>query len=79
MASLYVFSIGKKILHRKNSVACVGDSITNGTYYPFDLWMLLGSNYTVGNFGVGGTTASLNSFSPYMNTSSISKCKGFST
>ena len=48
-------------------VACVGDSITEGTEYPADLWMLLGANYTVGNFGVGGSTVSLNSQKPLMN------------
>ncbi len=78
MASLYLFSVGKKDSSAETiRVACVGDSITNGTYYPFDLWMLLGSNYTVGNFGVGGTTASLNSFSPYMNTSAFQNAKAF--
>jgi lysophospholipase L1-like esterase len=51
-------------------VACVGDSLTQSTAYPYDLWMLLGtSNYTVRNFGVGGTTVLLNSQTPYMNTS----------
>ena len=34
-----------------------------------DLSMMLGANYTVDNFGVGGTTVSLNSQTPYMNTS----------
>lgn len=51
-------------------VACVGDSLTQSTEYPYDLWMLLGTaNYTLGNFGVGSTTVSLNSETPYMNTS----------
>ena len=42
-------------------VACVGDSITVGSNYPNYLWMLLGSDYVVGNFGVGSTTVSLHS------------------
>jgi acyl-CoA thioesterase-1 len=51
-------------------VACVGDSLTQSTEYPHDLWMLLGTaNYTVGNFGAGSTTVLLNTETPYMNTS----------
>jgi lysophospholipase L1-like esterase len=50
-------------------VACVGDSITQSTGYPYDLGVLLGANYTVGNFGAGSTTVSLNTQTPYMNTS----------
>ena len=37
-------------------VACVGDSITEGSGYPFQLNLMLGSNYIVGNFGVSGST-----------------------
>jgi acyl-CoA thioesterase-1 len=44
-------------------VACVGDSLTEGSEYPLNLWMLLGNNYTVGTFGQGGTTVSLNATS----------------
>ncbi len=61
----------------KIRVACVGDSITGGTYYPDDLWMLLGSNYTVDNFGVGGTAASLDSTSPYMHQIEFQRAKQF--
>ncbi len=50
-------------------VACVGDSLTQLTYYPNDLRQMLGSDYTVRNFGVGSTTVSLESETPYMNTS----------
>jgi lysophospholipase L1-like esterase len=51
-------------------VACVGDSLTQSTEYPLDLWVLLGNErYTVDNFGAGSTTVSLNSETPYMNTS----------
>jgi acyl-CoA thioesterase-1 len=50
-------------------VACVGDSLTQSTEYPYDLWMLLGtSEYTVRNYGAGSTTVSLDSETPYMNT-----------
>ena len=47
-------------------VACVGDSITEITSYTSHLQSMLGSNYTVGNFGVSGSTVSLNSSKPYM-------------
>jgi lysophospholipase L1-like esterase len=58
-------------------VACVGDSITEGTEYPDDLWMMLGNNYTMGNFGVGGATASLESDKPYMNQIEFQEAKQF--
>jgi acyl-CoA thioesterase I len=50
-------------------VACVGDSLTQSTEYPYDLSTQLGTKgYTVRNFGAGSTTVSLNSETPYMNT-----------
>ena len=58
-------------------VACVGDSITQGSGYPNKLQMLLGSDYTVGNFGVSGSTVSLNSTIPYMNQSAFKKAEAF--
>ena len=58
-------------------VACVGDSITEGTEYPADLWMMLGANYTVGNFGVGGATVSLQSEVPYLNQTELQNAKKF--
>ncbi len=47
-------------------VACIGDSLTEGSNYPEDLWILLGANYTVGNFGYSGTSVSLHAPTPYM-------------
>ena len=47
-------------------VACVGDSITEGSGYPDNLQIMLGPEYDVGNFGVSGSTVSLNSERPYM-------------
>lgn len=47
-------------------VACVGDSITEMTKYTADLQAMLGSNFTVGNFGVSGSTVSLSTYKPYM-------------
>jgi len=58
-------------------VACVGDSITAITGYPSDLQSLLGSGYTVGNFGVNGTTVLLDSWNPYMNQSEFQKALDF--
>ena len=58
-------------------VACVGDSLTCGTDYPVDLWLMLGSNYLVGNFGVNGATVFLNSDNPYINASALQVAKRF--
>ena len=61
----------------RTRVACIGDSITAGFHYPDYLWMLLGSNYTVRNFGVGGSSISLKSGTPYMNQSAFQQAKHF--
>jgi acyl-CoA thioesterase I len=58
-------------------VACVGDSITEGSEYPYALWMLLGSNYSVGNFGKGGATVSMKGSTPYMNETVFEEAKKF--
>ena len=58
-------------------VACVGDSITRGTEYTLYLWDLLGSEYIIGDFGVGGATATLNSESSYMNETALELAKQF--
>jgi lysophospholipase L1-like esterase len=58
-------------------VACVGDSITQGSGYPAKLQLLLGTNYLVGNFGVAGTTVALNSSSPYMNQTAFQRAEEF--
>jgi len=58
-------------------VACVGDSITENSGYPSDLQSLLGSNYSVGNFGVSGSTVTLNSWKPYMNQSKFQDAEDF--
>jgi acyl-CoA thioesterase-1 len=58
-------------------VACVGDSITEGSGYPDKLQTLLGSNYIVHNFGVSGSTVSLNSTKPYMNQTAFRKAEVF--
>jgi len=46
-------------------IACLGDSITNETYYPADLQALLGQNSTVRNFGMDGATVNFDSNRTY--------------
>jgi acyl-CoA thioesterase-1 len=58
-------------------IACVGDSITEGTRYPNDLSTMLGSNYSVRNFGAGATTVSLESDKPYMDQPAFQSAKEF--
>lgn len=58
-------------------VACVGDSITAGTEYPVDLWQLLGPNYVVGNFGIGGATVALGTHSSWINETGFEVAKQF--
>lgn len=78
IAAFYIVTNGnKKTSTAKILVACVGDSITQGTEYPADLSILLGANYTVDNFGVGGTTVTLDSLSPYMNTTAFQNALEF--
>ncbi len=64
-------------------VACIGNSITQGfgqtnsNSYPNQLDTLLGDNYEVRNFGVGGTTMLKNGDSPYWNEGSLTSAKQF--
>jgi lysophospholipase L1-like esterase len=58
-------------------IACVGDSITEGSGYTVKLQAMLGAGYVVGNFGVSGSTVMLNSDKPYMNQSAFQKAKLF--
>jgi lysophospholipase L1-like esterase len=58
-------------------VACIGDSITAGTQYPVDLWNLLGSDYLVGNFGIGGATVSLGTGSSWIYEAGFEVAKRF--
>lgn len=59
------------------NVACIGDSITEWSKYPETLQTMLGANYTVGNFGVAGSTVLLNSNKPYMKQSAFQEAKAF--
>ncbi|HUK84725.1 MAG TPA: GDSL-type esterase/lipase family protein [Candidatus Acidoferrum sp.] len=63
--------------HKLVRVACVGDSITQASGYPAKLQLLLGTDYFVGNFGVSGSTVSLNSTRPYMNQTAFQKAENF--
>ena len=58
-------------------VACVGDSITRDTNYTEVLSTMLGDKYTVGNFGVGRTTVSLQFDKPYMNQRAFQDAQRF--
>lgn len=59
-------------------VACVGDSLTQSSEYPYNLWLMLGNtDYDLRNFGAGATTVSLSSETPYMNTSVLQDALDF--
>jgi len=84
---LLIFLVGETaiLINLQNSgiqinsirVACVGDSITAGTEYPVDLWQMLGSDYIVGNFGIGGATVALGTGSSWMNETGFEVAKRF--
>ena len=58
-------------------VACVGDSITDGSGYPETLQAMLGGGFKVGNFGVSGSSVLSTSGLPYMNQSEFSEAQNF--
>lgn len=76
VAALAILSSGLSSVFAIN-VACVGDSITAGyglsdpgtQSYPAQLQVILGSGYTVGNFGRSGATALKRSDNTYWNSS----------
>ena len=57
-------------------VACIGDSITERGY-PFMLRSMLGSDFTVANFGVSGSTVSRDSILPYVDQKAFQQAKDF--
>ncbi len=77
-AACFFFSLWVNIAAGQNkiNIACVGNSITYGANvadrihnsYPAQLQAMLGSQYTVSNFGVSGTTVLKNGNKPYWNT-----------
>lgn len=58
-------------------VACVGDSITEGSSYVGNLAKLLGGNYSVGNFGVGLASVTLATVKPYMDQPVFQQAKNY--
>jgi lysophospholipase L1-like esterase len=67
LSGIVVFSVVETNCEAKLiRVACIGDSITQGSGYPSKLHQLLGSDYAVANFGVCGSTVSTGSTKPYM-------------
>ncbi len=74
MASVtQIYVVAPKVV----KVACVGDSITERSGYPFKLQMLLGVNYKVENFGVSGSTASVDSNISYMDQAAFQRALAF--
>lgn len=68
---------------RSLKIACVGDSITEGAgaargqSYPSQLQELLGAQWQVGNFGVGGRTLLKKGDFPYWNEGAFKKAQEF--
>jgi acyl-CoA thioesterase-1 len=56
-------------------VACIGDSITAVSDYPVDLQSMLGSNYTVSNFGVVAATLLSTTSKPYIYEKALLRAK----
>lgn len=61
----------------KIRVACIGDSITELSGYPDYAKQALGDNYVVGNFGACGTTVSLDSENPFIQSLAYKLAKDF--
>jgi acyl-CoA thioesterase I len=75
--SISVFFVTQP-LNQEVKVACVGDSLTESSGYTYYLWMMQGlNNCSVKNFGVGSTTISLNTETPYMKTEAFQKALDF--
>jgi lysophospholipase L1-like esterase len=73
-----VYFITKNTSSEKTRIACVGDSLTAASGYPYYLWMQMGlENSSIRNFGHGSTTISLNTETPYMETDEFQKAIDF--
>jgi lysophospholipase L1-like esterase len=78
-AIVILWLFGIKFCGAMTIVSCIGDSITSGVgvnnpaieSYPAKLQKLLGTNYTVLNYGVSGTTALIQGDMPYVATSAF--------
>lgn len=72
IVSFILASVNKDSPQDTIRVACVGDSITQSSVYPYELSLQLGKqSYSVSNFGVGSTTVSLDSEIAYINTTAF--------
>jgi acyl-CoA thioesterase I len=76
-ASFEVMNFQDKNANGPIRIACLGDSLTEGSGYPSYLWMLLGSNYLVDSFWKGGAMVSLKSPKPFMNETVFKEAKDF--
>ncbi len=74
---VFVQTVGNQVQARTIRVACVGDSITEGSGYTTKLCELLGENYSVGNFGEDGSTVTLASDKPYMEQDEFQEALNF--
>ena len=81
IVSLSVLAMVFTILYTGNTkpvrVACIGDSITQYSFYPEMLQDMLGSDYVVGNFGTSGSTVLLDTDMPYIYQHEIIGAKEF--
>jgi lysophospholipase L1-like esterase len=86
--ALVLLSLGFLVISpmaAQTKVACIGDSITEGSGstnssmygYPAQLQKALGTNYNVGNFGVGGRTLLKKGDYPYWNETKFTDSKNF--
>ncbi|MBF4509918.1 MAG: hypothetical protein ISP10_05560 [Aeromicrobium sp.] len=70
---------------RRVKVACVGDSITRGTFvlhrrrnaYPAQLQAMLGDGFSVGDFGVNGHAAQRTADRPYWTSEAFAESTAF--
>jgi len=70
-------AIGEAPAADKVRVACVGDSITQGSGYPAELGKLLGPGYEVMNFGVASTTLLSKGERPYVKEKAYGQALAF--
>lgn len=84
LLSFFLLSvIGAETVKAQKKVACIGDSITEGAgtsnpatqAYPAQLGGVLGSGFTVSNFGVSGTTMLKAGDNPYWNQTAFTNAK----
>jgi acyl-CoA thioesterase I len=58
-------------------VACIGDSLTATSGYPYILQTMLGGNYIVDNFGAGSSTVLSNTSKTYIEQAAFQRAKAF--